>query len=193
MSAPGPVRAADITRDDWETPAPLFEALDQEFHFTLDAAANEQNHKCERWLTGPCTRRECELRMDGCCGEAAEMGKPCCDGRGWTVCGCGLCAHWEGVVWLNPPYGRGLNAWITKCAGSAADGATVVALLPANTDTDWFALLWGWADEIRFLRKRVQFVGTTSSNPGGSMVAVFRPALSPLHLPRPIVGLWSWR
>jgi site-specific DNA-methyltransferase (adenine-specific) len=167
MSAPGPVRAADITRDDWETPPALFEALDQEFHFTLDAAANEQNHKCERWLSGPC--------------------------EGGPECGCGLCARWEGVVWLNPPYGRGLNVWITKCADSAADGATVVALLPANTDTDWFALLWGWAAEIRFLRKRVQFVGTTSSNPGGSMVAVFRPALSPLHLPRPIVGLWSWR
>lgn len=35
----------------WETPQNLFDELDAEFHFTLDAAASEENHKCTRYFT----------------------------------------------------------------------------------------------------------------------------------------------
>lgn len=35
----------------WETPQDFFEKLDEEFHFTLDAAASDENHKCERYYT----------------------------------------------------------------------------------------------------------------------------------------------
>lgn len=35
----------------WETPQKLFDELDAEFHFTLDAAASDENHKCERYFT----------------------------------------------------------------------------------------------------------------------------------------------
>ena len=35
--------------DEWETPQWLFDALNAEFGFTFDAAANEHNHKCKRW------------------------------------------------------------------------------------------------------------------------------------------------
>lgn len=38
-------------RDSWETPQPLFDRLDDEFHFTLDAAASDSNHKCRRYFT----------------------------------------------------------------------------------------------------------------------------------------------
>ena len=38
-------------RMDWRTPPDLFRALDDEFHFTLDAAANEANHLCDRYYT----------------------------------------------------------------------------------------------------------------------------------------------
>ena len=33
-------------KDDWETPQALFDELDREFHFTLDAAASPTNAKC---------------------------------------------------------------------------------------------------------------------------------------------------
>jgi phage N-6-adenine-methyltransferase len=33
--------------DEWETPQWLFDALDSEFGFTLDGAANESNAKCK--------------------------------------------------------------------------------------------------------------------------------------------------
>lgn len=38
-------------KDDWTTPQWLFDQLNQEFDFTLDAAANDENHKCLKYFT----------------------------------------------------------------------------------------------------------------------------------------------
>lgn len=38
-------------KDDWETPQDLFDELDDEFHFTLDAASSDLNAKCEKHYT----------------------------------------------------------------------------------------------------------------------------------------------
>ena len=35
--------------DEWETPADLFNSLNEEFGFTLDVCANENNHKCPKY------------------------------------------------------------------------------------------------------------------------------------------------
>ena len=37
--------------DEWATPQAIFEELDKEFHFDLDAAASDDNHKCDRYFT----------------------------------------------------------------------------------------------------------------------------------------------
>lgn len=37
--------------DEWATPQEFFDELNEEFHFTLDPAANEENHKCETFFT----------------------------------------------------------------------------------------------------------------------------------------------
>ena len=37
--------------DEWATPQDLYDELNREFHFTLDACATEENHKCERYYT----------------------------------------------------------------------------------------------------------------------------------------------
>lgn len=37
--------------DNWETPQDFFDALNAEFHFTLDAAASDENAKCARYFT----------------------------------------------------------------------------------------------------------------------------------------------
>ena len=42
-SGPGP--------QNWQTPPALFQQLDQEFHFTVDAAASDDNHLCPRYWT----------------------------------------------------------------------------------------------------------------------------------------------
>lgn len=35
---------------EWETPQDFFEALDAEFHFTMDVAASKENAKCDSFL-----------------------------------------------------------------------------------------------------------------------------------------------
>lgn len=37
--------------DDWATPQEFFDALNEEFGFTLDPAADDKNHKCSRYFT----------------------------------------------------------------------------------------------------------------------------------------------
>lgn len=36
--------------DEWETPNDLYQELDNEFHFDLDAAASDVNHKCDLYI-----------------------------------------------------------------------------------------------------------------------------------------------
>lgn len=37
--------------DEWATPQDIFDKLDQEFHFTLDPCATDENHKCDNYYT----------------------------------------------------------------------------------------------------------------------------------------------
>lgn len=38
-------------KDDWETPQALFDELNAKYHFELDAAASDNNHKLDRYYT----------------------------------------------------------------------------------------------------------------------------------------------
>lgn len=90
----------------------------------------------------------------------------------------GLMQRWQGVCWMNPPYGRQISDWVKKAHQSALMGATVVCLVPARVDTSW------WWDhcihgEIRFLKGRLKFGGGEHGAPFPSAVVVFdfnRPA-----------------
>lgn len=86
----------------------------------------------------------------------------------------GLSLPWTGTVWCNPPYGRQIGKWVEKAARSAAEGATVVMLLPARTDTRWFHKYIYQKAEIRFVSGRLKFGGSKSNAPFPSMVCVFR-------------------
>ena len=37
--------------DEWETPQDLFDVLNFMFHFSLDVAASDKNHKCKEYFT----------------------------------------------------------------------------------------------------------------------------------------------
>ena len=86
----------------------------------------------------------------------------------------GLTQIWEGVCWMNPPYGRQIERWMKKAFESAREGALVVCLVPARTDTRWWHkyAMWG---EIRYLRGRLRFGSSANSAPFPSAVVVFRP------------------
>ena len=116
-------------RDDWETQKALFDELNAKFHFTLDPCSSDENAKCPKHYT---------LLNDG------------------------LTKDWGGeVVFCNPPYSKRANqdAWVKKCyLESLKPQTTVVALLPARTDT---ARFHEWikpkAKEIIFIRGRLNF------------------------------------
>lgn len=96
--------------------------------------------------------------------------------RFYTLLDDGLSMPWKGVVWCNPPYGRSVGKWVSKAADSAlCDGATVVMLLPARTDTQWFHKFILGKAEIRFVKGRLRFGKSKCNAPFPSMVAVFRP------------------
>lgn len=86
----------------------------------------------------------------------------------------GLERIWGGVCWMNPPYGRQIGKWARKAWTSAQEnGATVVCLLPARTDTGW------WHDycmkgEIRFIRGRLRFGGSKWNAPFPSAIVIFK-------------------
>jgi phage N-6-adenine-methyltransferase len=90
-------------RMDWATPQYLFNALNKEFDFTLDACAREDNAKCEAYF---------DETQDG------------------------LSRTWSGRVWMNPPYGRGIAAWVAKARAEveSRNADMVVCLVPVRSD-----------------------------------------------------------
>lgn len=144
-------------RMEWQTPPEVFEGLDNEFGFGLDAAASAANARCKRYIS----EIDDALAMPAGTWSKLSNGQP---------------------VWLNPPYGRAVKTWVQKAISEAAHGATVVMLVFACTDTRWFRLAWHSADEIRFLTGRVRFrhpdTGAVAGPaPKGSCVLVFRPTV----------------
>lgn len=157
--------------EDWETPQALFDALDAEFHFNMDAAADAKNAKCPMFL---------EKADDALAQDWQEYAPP-------TI-GDKL------RVFLNPPYGRGVGKWIQKAVDEANKGATVVCLIHARTDTAWFQdLVIPNASEIRFLRGRVKFGDGKQSSPFPSCVVVFRSPFDDPWTHTPKLTAWNWK
>lgn len=135
----------DSVRQDWETPVELFKKLNDEFCFSLDVAASASNTKVENFIS--------------------EMQDAISVSWGNHTC------------WLNPPYGKGykLSDWVVKAYNESLKGATVVILIPARTNTNWFhdyCLKYG---EVRFIRGRPKFGGADHGLPQPLCFVIFRP------------------
>lgn len=128
--------------DEWETPQPFFDELDQRWCFTLDVCSTDQNAKCAKHYTRSTN---------------------------------GLIQSWAGErCWMNPPYGRAIGDWMRKAYQESRNGALVVCLVPARTDTAW------WHDyaakgDVTFIRGRLKFGGARNSAPFPSAVVIFNP------------------
>ena len=65
---------------------------------------------------------------------------------------------WHGLCWMNPPYGRQIGKWITKASKVPVDGGTIVCLLPARTDTQWWQpIIPKKASYVVFIKGRLKF------------------------------------
>lgn len=140
-------------REDWATPSELVKALAADF--------------------GP-------FDLDPCA-TAASAKAP----TFYTLEDDGLAQCWAPRrVFLNPPYGRVIGKWIHKARTEGERGAVVVALIHARTDTRWWhADVEGHARLIRFLPRRVRFIGPEGQRVGApfpSVVVVWGNDRTPL-------------
>ena len=72
----------------------------------------------------------------------------------------GLVQKWEGVAWMNPPFGREMQKWVRKAYSEFLErGTTVVALLPARTNTKWWHECIQDIAIVRFIQGQVKFNG----------------------------------
>lgn len=97
----------------------------------------------------------------------------------YTMVDDALSKPWDkDATFCNPPYGLKIGEWVKKGSlDSIRYGVTIVMLLSARVDTRWFHdyIYKKEPDvEIRFLRGRLRFEGTSCSAPFPSMVCIFR-------------------
>lgn len=133
----------------WETPKKLLEALYRVFsRFDLD----------------PCAPRKSRTRVKARVHFTADDN--------------GLALPWHGTVFVNPPYGRGLAAWVAKARREVDEGRakTVVALLPARPDTAYWHSHVASRAVVYFLRGRLRFGDGVQSAPFPSALAVWGAA-----------------
>jgi phage N-6-adenine-methyltransferase len=96
--------------------------------------------------------------------------------RYYTVEDDGLSKPWDAKnAWCNPPYGKIVDDWLLKGYTSMIDHkCTVVYLLPARTDTQWFHK-WCGRGNVFLFKGRIKFTGAAHSAPFPSMLLVFSP------------------
>lgn len=115
---------------------------------------------------------EFHFTLDPCCTPENKKCK-----KFYTEADNGLAKDWEGeTVFVNPPYSSKMqDLWIKKCYEESMKGITVVALLPARTDTKRFHQYILNKAEIRFLEGRLKFGGgAKNSAPFPSMVVIWK-------------------
>lgn len=139
-------------KDDWGTPQDLFDALNEEFNFTLDPCADNNNHKCAKYYT---------IEQDGLA-------------QSWA----GETVFCNPPYSRKTKTNAGQIAWVQKCYKEATEGGIVVVMLiPARTDTIMFHDYILGKAEIRFIKGRVNFEidGQKSKDPAPfpSMIVVF--------------------
>ena len=149
--------------DEFGTPRPLYEHLNREFNFTLDAAASEKNHKHARYYT----KKDDSLKQP------------------WFL----KPIKGSQAVFCNPPYSRrtktnpGIEAWCMKAFSECVravpyleknvENFYVVMLIPGDFSTGYFRYCYRHAKQIRLIGCRFNFEGGESSARFPGMLVVF--------------------
>lgn len=136
----------------WATPHRFFRGLNQAFRFTLDVCACEWSAKCERFYTE----------------ELDAFTQP------WGP---------NERIFCNPPYNEldGPSPWFERGYQAAKDeDSTVVYLIPASTDTQWWHN-FAWRGDVGFVCGRLQFEpgpgyeGNVNGTNFASAIVVYSP------------------
>lgn len=117
-------------KQDWETPKELFDKLNNEFNFELDAFASDKNAKCKHYFT----EQDDSFRQD------------------WT--------KYKSIFINPPYTSKVQDEVLKKINDTISSdwNGVIVLLIPARTDTRrWHDYIFNKADDIRFLRGRLRF------------------------------------
>jgi hypothetical protein len=122
------------------------------------------------WLTPPdLVKKLGEFDLDPC----SPINPPFVHAKNnFTVKENGLNKIWFGRVYMNPPYGKGMEMWIEKLKNHGNG----IALIFARTETKvFFNFIWDYADAVLFVKGRIKFFnleGKQVGTPGAPSVFI---------------------
>lgn len=149
-------------KNSWSTDPLVFNAINKEFNFSLDAACSVKNTKVPNCFL---TKQNDSLTSD------------------WKKT---MQLHQMPNlnVWVNPPYGRGMiDKFMQKAIEEKQKGVTTVLLVPSTLDAQWLPI--DQISEIRVITGgRLSFYHPITNkkidgNTKGSMFVIFTPSKMP--------------
>ena len=163
--------ATPNSHNEWQTPRELFNVLDGEFDFDLDAAASASNTLVANYIT-----QEMDALVTPWLGNSVWCNPPY--GRGN-----------EGSASL-------LTSFLKRGYEQSIEHKnTVVMLIPAYTDPKYWRDYCMKAHEIRFLTGRLKFLenGTTKTSARFPSVLIIFKWFPGTCYKAPHIWLWDWR
>ncbi|MBC5862024.1 DNA N-6-adenine-methyltransferase [Flavobacterium turcicum] len=136
----------------------------------MDASFERSEKTTVEWLTPPdLVKKLGEFDLDPC----TPINPPFVHAKtNFTVIDDGLTKSWFGRVYMNPPYGKGMEAWIEKLKNHGNG----IVLIFARTETKcFFNHIWYNADAILFVKGRIKFYnidGEQKGTPGAPSVFI---------------------
>ena len=150
---------ASSQRNDWGTPPEVLDFVYQMGDIELDPAANLRSAvRCNQHIALP---------EDGLV--ASWSGRlPTHHAASCLFLGaCSWICRPEGLIFLNPPYGRQVKKWVEKCVHEAKQGCEIIALVAARVDTKWFQEnIFAHANAVCFWKGRIKFVDLSTGEQG---------------------------
>lgn len=134
----------DADSDEFGTPDYIYNALNEEFQFTIDVAATAQNTKCAKFFT-----KEDNGLLQSWANEVVWCNPPYSRGNVKDFATKAL-----------------VETQQLECL-------TAVLLVPTKTEQDWFQNFRSYF-EVRFIRGRVKFIGGKTSARDTHMLVIYR-------------------
>lgn len=136
----------------------------------MDTSFERSEKTTVEWLTPPdLVKKLGEFDLDPC----TPINSPFIHAKtNFTVIDDGLTKSWFGRVYMNPPYGKGMETWIEKLKNHGNG----IVLIFARTETKcFFNHIWYDANAILFVKGRIKFYnidGEQKGTPGAPSVFI---------------------
>lgn len=155
----------------WQTPQWFYDRLNRVFQFTMDGAALPENAKHNRFCMPPKEWAAIE-------GWTRVGGRPEYkhNRMGGLVAYCDFLSHlWENeVIFLNPPFGKGIDVFLKHVASCTFYNTTSVVLVPDDISTNWYHEWVKPYADVKPLEGRLAYEGMPGKSPNfGTLVAVY--------------------